>query len=269
MNVPYKGMMLGKVNFGWISESWQLFATQSGVWIICALIYIAISVAAMMAIEFTMMFRGMIPTITALPAGPPGHTPWVMGSAIGIAELTISAFFGGGLLKMANKQVRGFPITASDLFSGKSTFLPLLACGLVLCMPCMILSGAVMYPMMQQMSHSPTAPTRFPLYGRLSIFLDELPLDIVPSVLMGLFWPAAALIADGDGLRRAFARSWQAMKSQWQMAILFMLVMTVIVSLSGLLCGLSVFVAIPMLVIIASLMYRDMIGMPRGEAPPE
>ncbi|HEX5323093.1 MAG TPA: hypothetical protein VFW40_04850, partial [Capsulimonadaceae bacterium] len=63
------------------------------------------------------------------------------------------------------------------------------------------------------------------------------------------------------------SRSWNAMKGSWFMAALFMLVLAIIALLSAIPCLLGLLATVPMFMIIASLMYRDMIGMPQTQMP--
>jgi|SRR5579883_945953 len=261
--------------FNWIGESWQFFTAQAGVWVLSAFIYGLISLTVIYALEFLLMFRFMLPAM-GFPGAPPPTDPTAVfrtmmprmfgiGMLIGLVGMALNAYFFGGLLKMANKQLRGLPIYVGDLFSGRSTFWQLALYQLILYVPILLLSSAVMMPMMSHLSVSPTNP----FAGMQQIFLMDaagLAIDIIPIILLGLFWPAAALIADGEPALSALGKSWDAMKGQWLMSSLIVFVFLLLMFATAMLCLIPLLATGPMFMLLSSLMYRDMIGMPQAQA---
>jgi uncharacterized membrane protein len=80
--------------------------------------------------------------------------------------------------------------------------------------------------------------------------------------------PVYALLADGVDFRSALSRSVNGVGQDWLQAGLFVLVFTLLFLVSLIPLGLGQLVTLPMSVIIGSLVYRDMIGMP-GTGPEE
>ncbi|HEX5323092.1 MAG TPA: hypothetical protein VFW40_04845 [Capsulimonadaceae bacterium] len=229
--------MPGRVRFEWIGESWQLFRAQWATWVPTTLLFgviyfgILIGVAIPLGFWSSWMYLGAHihdPGAFTRPGAPasPGLAEQLLYEAV---AWTVVAFFYGGLFKMANKQVRGEAIGVGDLFSGGSTFLPML--GFVIVFNLLQLAGMLCFC--------------------LGIF-----------VVFALFWPAFALIADGVGFGDAFTRSFEGMKQDWLTAALYVIVFGLIVLLSCLAFGLGTLITVPMVYLSTSLAYRDMIGMP-------
>jgi uncharacterized membrane protein len=80
-------------------------------------------------------------------------------------------------------------------------------------------------------------------------------------VVIALFQPGYALLADGVDPKTAFKRSVDAVKQDWLAATGLAFVMYLILFFSGL-CLIGGLVTLPMVAIMTSLAYRDMIGMP-------
>jgi hypothetical protein len=268
------------VRFEWLGESWQVFSAQAGIWVVSALIYGVITFIVVYGLELALI----LPTIFSSVGGPGGAPPdptalarsimpraYLVGVGLALAMVAINAFFWGGLLKMANKQVRGFPLSVGDLFKGGSAFLRLFGYQLIFYIPLLILGFAITYPMTMR-AYSALATSPYDPFAQMRammpVYAIALALDIVPIILFGLFWPAAALIADGEPLLAALGKSWNAMKGSWLLASVFMLVFFIILGVTAPFCLLPLLATIPMFMIISTLMYRDMIGMPPGQAPP-
>ena len=263
------------VRFEWIGESWQVFSAQAGVWVFGAFVYGVIALIVVYGMEFALLFPVMFSSMSAGPAADPTAMTrammpraWLLGIVIVLAMVVINAFFWGAMLKMANNQVRGFLLTVGDVFSGKSAFVRLLGLQLIFYIPIFLISFLTTYPMTQHLYSTASPYDPFAqMKAMMPIYEIGLALDIIPLVLLGLFWPAAALIADGESIAGALAKSWNAMKRSWLMASVFMLVFMIILWFSALLCLLGLLATVPMFMIISSLMYRDMIGMPAGQTP--
>ena len=254
-----------KVNFGWIGESFELFKANAGVWIVAVLV--SVGVPALMG----GLIGGMIgfnaaahpPPVSPTFGGPGapfgsagapfggGASPFGGGSpfnnpALGgglplgvnvglrIFSWVWTAFFYGGVYRMAVNQVRGRAISFGDIFSGGPTFLPMLGFSFV--------------------------------YG-LAVGVGTL-LCVVPGFLLaGLLLAGYALIADGAGIGDAISRSNDGMKADMWSAAGFVFVLGLLVLVSAIPCGLGLFVTMPMFWLISALAYRDMVGMPGLAAP--
>lgn len=233
----------GKVRMEWIGESWELFKAQWGTWVLCVLIYYAISFGVSMALGVVLGVSSAMsnPDIFRPPVAGATTSPAVTTAPDVLAQLMVQAaswliyaFFASGFYRMANKQVRGGVIELGDLFRGGSVFLPMLGF--------MVLFGLMC------------------LAGLLCLIVGMF-------VVMALFWPGYALVADGVSIGDALSRSYNGMKRDWLMAILFGIVFG-LVQLFGTVftCGLGAFALIPMMYLCTSLAYRDMIGMPEAPA---
>jgi hypothetical protein len=141
----------------------------------------------------------------------------------------LSAFFYGGLFRMSNRQVRGEAIGIGDVFSGGSTFLPML--GYVIIFGLISTLGSCCF-----------------CVGALPVY--------------ALLFPGFALIADGAGFSEAFTRAFEGMKQDWLRASLYVFVFGLIILVSFIPLGLGLLITTPMIYLSTSLAYRDMIGMP-------
>ena len=220
-----------QVNFGWISEAFQQFLSQAGNWICAIFIYVVISIVVSLGCELLFgVFSVLMSHPAALRLDPfyiykqPGY--W---ATAGVSTC-VSLFLTARVFKMANAQIRGLPISLAMLFQGGPVFLPLLGFQIVLSLAAMISLCCLIVP-------------AFVCYALLS--------------------PAYALIADGVPVGDAITRSVNAMKQDWLRAGLFFLTMF-LVSIPAIIltCGFGSFVIYPMFVLILSIIYRDMIGMP-------
>lgn len=282
MSIAYDRVPPRKVRFEWIGESWSVFAAQAGSWVLATFVYGFILMIVMYAIELAVMFpmfiKMMGPAMVS-PGTPPPNPYTIMrpmlpmmyltGALMAIVAMALNAYLGGGLLQMANKAVRGYPVGVGDLFSAKSTFGALFVYQLILYVPVLLVSLLATYPLMER-AYSSAATTLDPfaqMRAMMPIYGVSFAIDLIPIVLLALFWPGAAMIADGDSARNALDKSWNAMKGSWLISAVFMLVLGILVMISSIPCGLGLLATIPMAVIISSLMYRDMAGMPNSEPP--
>lgn len=229
----------GRVNFGWIGESWQFLNGKAGTWILAILVYGIVSNAVNALIIL------MLPNPSYIaPPGPFGGSAMyrfgisygansnvtALGQIIGaLVTWVLGSFQNASLYGMAVKQVRGEVISFSDAFGGGARLAPMLLLNLML----------------------------FFLYiaGTLAA--------CVGALAVGAFLlPAQALVADGRSATEAVSQSLAGMKRDWLTAALFLFVFVLLVIASVIPCGLGLFVTIPMLYIVGALAYRDMIGMP-------
>ncbi|MDQ2800725.1 MAG: hypothetical protein M3Y13_13935, partial [Armatimonadota bacterium] len=222
---------MGKVNLGgWISESWELFKANAGVWIVAALALILVPQVFQVIIG---LFGGVASSVSQPgPSGFPGgasggygagRNPMgaILGTGVSLGlqlvnlafDLAWRAFIYGGVYRMAVRQVRGEQITFSDIFAGGQFFFPMLL---------------------------------FQIIYFLASLVGLL-LCIVPGFLMmGLLLPGFALIGDGVPLGEALSRSVEGMKRDLWGAAGFMFVMGLLIFASFFAFCLGEFVTTPM-----------------------
>ena len=249
MSVAYGGPTggyapIGKVNFGWIGKSFELFKANSTVWIIAGLLslvpVIFSFIVGAVAGAGSALSGGQSPPVTpgdpaaAFERGLTGGLSPGLSALLRIVTAVYTAWLYGGVYQVAVKQVRGEMTTTGDLFSGGPLLLKMLGFNIV--------------------------------YGFATVigFL----LCIVPGLLMsGLLFSGFALIADGETIGNAISRSMDAMKRDMWNAAAFVFVMGLLLFVSAIPCGLGLFVTVPMFYLTGALAYRDMIGMPGIAAP--
>jgi len=243
---PYQGQP-GKVNFGWIGESWQIFSQAAGIWIGATVIYAVVYLAIFVPFEFWMQTQwnpafstrgGVLGNPYAMNANPLSLYAKMFGSGLfwlfELAIMLFMSFASSSLLRLALKQVRREPVGFADAFSGGN------AVGRMFLF--YLLSGL------------------FNMLGVVACFVGMF-------VTYALVLPGLAMVADGDKPMDAFSKSIQGMKNDWIMAGLFMLVFFLLLIASEIPCGLGLFVTMPMFFIIAVLAYRDMAGMQGINSP--
>ena len=216
----------GKVNFGWISESFQYFSQAAAVWVVFALIMVAATGA---------IYGGGFLILHPMSSGYDGGSRFMPpgGGALFVPDviiLVIEAFFLACGMNMALKQVRGQQISFNDMFTGVSNFVPMLI---------------------------------YVLLVGVASFLGCCALCIGWFVVMGLLLPAAAMVGDGVQPVDAITRSVNAMKTDLVTAALLALVLYLIAGIGGAIV-VGALVVYPMIMIVSVLAYRDMIGFGGG-----
>lgn len=231
-----------KVNFDWIGESWRLFTANAGVWILAVFVATLIPVLIGGSIGAVIGFSGGLPR-PETPGSPfpsfsvgtlTGGLPPSLSIGLRVFNIVWTAFFYGGVYRMAVKQVSGEAISAGDIVSGGPLFGRMLVFNIV--------------------------------YGLLMLIGGIF--CILPAfIVMGLFLPGPALIAHGAGVSDAFSRSLDGMKGDWLTAAGLAFVVFLLILVSVIPCGLGLLVTIPMYWLISALAYRDMVGMPNLPPP--
>ena len=286
----------GRVNFGWITESWQLFMANVGAWIVATLVLFALPVliglvfyGVMMASMFSGGFPGTpgyhppppgaypsgyppgaspFPTTPGAPfPGAPGTNPFLVGGfgrilvgelVAGLVLMVYFAFFYGALFRMAVRQVRGLPIEIKDVFRGGQTFGRLLGASFLLAFGAYGLEFVLALPLLIANHFHPLSPATLLGTGVVLWLI----LFLLSLVVSGLLLPAYALMADGEGVFTALRRSIRGMKAQWLPAAGFVFVLGLLVYVSEIPCGLGLLATVPMVFLICALAYRDLVGMP-------
>ena len=145
---------LPKVRLGeWISEGWNMFAAEWKVWVLNALIMSIVTVVPIIGIYVLVLF------FAAASAGSGAGVGFLMLAVIAMVIVLIAflaTYLVGGMYHTAFKQLRGEPISTSDLFSagdrlpavlGASIIVGILsAIGAILCViPAFIVAGALYF----------------------------------------------------------------------------------------------------------------------------
>jgi len=267
----------GRVDFGWITEAWQLFMAHTGVWIVATLALIGPSLFFVIGV-YAYMIVTMLPSIQAashpaVPGAMPPPTPafFKPGNMGGVLTVEFSAilvfsvyaaFLYGGLFRMAVRQVRGLTLSYRDIFGGGPLFGRMLGATFLLYFASYALQAIGLGPgYVLLFRHASTAATVVAFVVGVAAWL------CAAAVLPGLLLPAFALMADGVRLFPALKRSVRAMKAHWLPATGFVFVMGLLVYASEIPCGLGLLATVPMAFLVTALAYRDMAGMP-GVLPP-
>lgn len=280
-SMPQEYEAPGRVNFGWITESWQLFMANVGVWIGAMATFAALPIVlTVIFMAWMSVFLG--PQASAPPPLPPGATVtslrqlWTMAMPpqfaqtfqaellLGLVMLLYSAYLYGGLFRMAVKQVRGEPVTFRELFSGGPLFGRMLGAMVLLGIGAYGLEALIGLPSILLAVFRPHDMGTI----IVSLLLSFLVIMVLFLVLCGLLLPAFALMADGVGVFPALRRSIEAMKAQWLPATGFVFVLGLLIYASEIPCGLGLLATIPMAFLISALAYRDLAGMPNVIPPP-
>ncbi len=232
---PYQPQQ--KVRFEWISESWQLFTASAGTWVGAILIAGVIGYAVSFAGSAALGVNAGLMQRASSGVAPNPYAVFLMPGyyVVLLVSVVLNAFLLAGLLRMANAQVRREPVDIGMLFSGGPYFLPMLL---------------------------------FQFLLGIADSIATLLLVLPVFVAVGMLAPSMALIADGVPLGQAVSRSIDGMKKDWLMAGVFVFVFALVILVSFIPCGLGALATYPMALIVLSLIYRDMIGMPLGNAAP-
>jgi len=237
--VPGPSGIPGRLNWGWFSESFNIFSRAVGIWIGTVLIFGLINGIIQGILDSVFPDTQTTSSISTL-RNRSGMSD--TGAFVALAVYwVIFSFEGACLYGLAVKQVRGERVTFADAFSGVRYFGNMLLLGLI-----------------------------FGLLSTAGFFVFCAGIYIAGAFLI----PSAAMVADGEGALPALSRSMETMKQDWINASLFVLVWHWVIIASIVTCGLGFLVTIPMLCITSALAYRDMAGisgmpvMPAGYGQP-
>lgn len=219
------------VRFGWLGEAWKLFTARLRLWLGVMLILLSLSATATFA---TAMVGAAYDRSSGTDDTPFDWDVLLGGDfLIGAFYLLFTALLSAGILRIALRQVRGETVRIGDLFHGGARFWPL--------MGFWVLSVAA-----------------------VSIGLG---LCLIPGLLLtALLLPAPALIAGGDDVFQAIGRSLTGMYRGWAAAIGLLLVMSGLLALGLLPCGLGLFVTQPLFWLLIAVAARD-VTRPRPRPP--
>lgn len=222
-----------KINFSWLSEAWQLFSAQAGVWIGATALLPALAFAGWAILAFGGFGLGVF----SPSSGSSGTTGFVVSLVVLVCVVVLAIMYGAlflscGLHVMAVKQVRGETIAFQDVFTG----------------------GRIFWRMaLFNMAYGAATTV-----GAL--------LCLLPGLYAAGVWLAApSLVAAGARVSEAFSRSHAATKGDWLNAVLLYVVLQIILSV-GTSVGVGILVALPLYWLVSALAYRDLIESPLGTA---
>jgi hypothetical protein len=218
-----------KINYGWVSEAWNLFSAKAGVWI---------GASAMLLVPVVIGYVLFLISGFSLMATLGSSSHASAAASVGLAFLGflgLVAMGGGGfflscgLHGMATRQVKGEQIEFSDVFRGGPFFWRALGLGL--------------------------------LVG-IGVYIGTLFLIIPGLILAGLTLPALSMVTDGEAVFPAIQRSIDAMKNDLLNSVLLYLLLSLIMYAGSLALGIGIFVTMPIYWLVSALTYRDMVGIP-------
>jgi hypothetical protein len=238
--VPASGP--AQINFDVIGRAWAVLKPTLGTWVVAFLIY-AVIMGVVSGIIGAVLGTSARPLPLPVPGGAPGQFP---GSApvptpnlplMFVAQLlqfVVLQFLIGGLYRMAINQVRSGQLSLGDMFSVTDVLPSLLGAAL--------LSG-------------------------LATFAGLL-LCVIPGLLIsGLLMFTIPLVVDQRmGAIEAMSTSWNTLKGQAVMALVFIFVTGLLATAGVIACFVGVLVTAPLAVLSIATLYRDFF--PSGSRAP-
>ena len=228
------------VRWEWIGEGWNMFVQRWGTWVVHMLVFVLVIVAILAPFYIIAIVSTVAAGTSEQPAAPPAILFVAMLIFYPLLFLAI-AFLTAGTYKTAMKQLRGEPTSLGDLFSGADCFWRVLGAFFLVAILAMI--GGIFC--------------------------------IIPGLIVqGLCFYTIPLVVEGKmGPIEAIQTSINATKKDWLMITLFALVVGLIASIGGVLCGIGALVSYPLLFTITSVAYRDVFGVagatnPQTYSPP-
>jgi hypothetical protein len=228
----YPPNMQKRVRFDAIGEAWQYVTQQMGIWVgsillMYVLLYAGIFLVFLVLVPFMPNTRG------GLNGAASPDVPVVGLLLMFVAYLGLFVFLNVmlcGLHRMAIKQVKGEPISLSDLFS------------------CFDVVGSVIGAS---------------LLTALAVTVGFM-LCIIPGyIIAGLLMLANPIIADQKvGAMKAMEMSWSALRDDMVMAALFIFVLPLVVFLGALACGIGILFTMPIFFLAHAIVYRDFFLIP-------
>lgn len=218
------------VRWEWISEAWQMFTRQWSTWVLMMLVLYLIVIAVYAPFMFITAALAPAPPpdgeIVLSPVFPAGAL--IMFPVLYLALFTVIAWLSGGVYHAGFKQLRGEPISVSDLFAGGPYFARML--------------GAIVL---------------IAVLASIGMLLCIVPGLIVYGLTLLTF---PMIVAGGKGTIDAIKSSIEVTKGNWLMFTLFAIVLYVVAGLGALACGVGILATMPLLFLSQVLAYRDCVG---------
>jgi len=218
---------LPKVRLGeWISEGWNMFAAEWKVWVLDALIMSLVTVVPIIGIYVLVLF------FAATAAGSGGAGVGMLMLAVIAMVIVLIAFLAtylaGGMYHTAFKQLRGEPISTSDLFSAGDRLPAVLGASIIV--------------------------------GILSIIGAML--CIIPAFIVAgaLFFTIPLVVERRMSVRDAIQASRDVTRGDLFMFVLFAFIVSLIAQAGSYLCYVGLLITWPLHYTIAAIAYRDCFG---------
>jgi hypothetical protein len=223
-----------QINFDVIGRAWEVLKPSLGVWIVAIIVYGVIIGAFSMLVGAVTGTAARPPIPMPAPPGPggvPGAMPnlptpnYPMIFVSQLIQFVVGQFLIGGIYRMAINQVRSGQVNLGDMFSVTDVLPALLGAA--------ILTG-------------------------LATVIGFL-LCIIPGLLIsGLLMFTIPLVVDARlGAVEAMSTSWNTLKDQMLMAVVFLIVIGLLAGAGVLLCGVGLLVTAPLAILSLALLYRD------------
>lgn len=222
---PYKP----EISFDVISEAWGLLSQQMGVWIPTMLIFAVIlwGISLVSQLVVHLVLGG------AMAAGRnnEGVAAGAMGAIImmslvsGLIQMVLSAYLSGGLFRMAIRTARGEAVAIGDLFSATDVVGSLIGASLL---------------------------TAIATY--IGLILCIIPGLVISSCLM---FTQPLIVDQRLGAIEAMSRSWDTLKGQAVMAVVFAIVIGLVAMVGVVACGIGILVTGPLAILSLAITYRN------------
>jgi uncharacterized membrane protein len=215
-----------KVRLGdWISEGWNMFAAEWKVWVLDALILSLVTVVPIIGIYVLMLFFAAAAVGSGAGAGV--LMLGLIFVVIGLIGL-LATYLVGGMYHTAFKQLRGEPISTSDLFSAGERMPAVLGASILVGLLTMI--GAL--------------------------------LCIIPAFIVAgaLYFTVPLVVERRMSVSEAIQASREATRGDLFMFILFAFIVSLIAQAGSYLCYVGMLVTWPLHFTIAAIAYRDCFG---------
>lgn len=221
---------VGRVRLDVIGEAWSLFRQQMSAWIVAEFVFVGVLLAGAAAC-------GIVMTIGGLLGGAAAGLAALVVFALVLVMLYLCCGVMAGLHLMAIRQVYGGTLQGMDVLEGRRYGLTLFIATLLTALVVSI--------------------------G--SVFL------VIPGLIAaGLLCLTAPLIVHGGrSALDAMAESWNRLKGDMWMALVFELVIGIVSQLGTYLCGVGLLFTLPLFFLSHALVYRDVVlqGGEFGGAP--
>lgn len=264
------------VRVEWISESYNLFKANPGVWILAVIVAGAINLVVVggwfigVGLSWFIALVKATPTSGGSPFGGAAiyHDPTYLSLIIGssVLGLIMSSLLSGGFFIMANKSLRGERPAVADLFAGMRFFFGMAALWLIMMIPGYISQVATILLL------GATATPIGSIIHSLESMLISLVVLVMYPVLAVFVMPAMPLVADGVGVGEALQRSQRQMAGVFWPAVGMVILVYLIVTASSCACLVGLLVTVPMFYLICSIAARERLGLPvagrAGDWPP-
>ena len=218
---------LPKVRFGdWIGEGWNMFAEQWKVWVLDSLILFLVTVVPIMGMYIFMLFG--VAASGGAGSAAIGFSFVLLMLIVAVLLVTLASYVVYGMYQTAFKQLRGEPISTSDLFSPTDGYLRFLGAAIVVA-----------------------------ILGMIGALLCIIPAFIVAGAL---YFTVPLVVERRMGVGEAIQASRDATRGDLFMFILFAFVVSLIAQAGSYLCYVGLLVTWPLQYTIIAVAYRDCFG---------